>query len=675
MYLKPLYQLIANKRYIKYFLIGIILFLIISFSGRNFIVRLIFDSKCEAVKKRFGLIVTAQKVGFSGLRTLYVNKLSAVPIGLDTIFCISRGEMVLSISDLLQMRINPLEINLNAPKINLVGHKVNSNYNFLFKTSPKTIGSIDSIAIHEKQLQTRQAAIYNVLKATMGLTTASYNIENFILSYSDSTYSALVRIPKFESNRRGFDTQVETVEGGKWQILHLNGQTSKRKSSIAVKLSMSKVKMPLPLINHKLGVNLSFDSIEFKVIAKHLSRNDISLNIISSAVNLDLFTKRLSDQLVSINRGALNLDLRITPEYYLVDSTSSVELNGLKSSLYIKYQPADGHMLQLKLGTGTFPAQQLFDALPDGLFTNLKGIKTNGTIDFGLDFRVRISKPDSIYLSPNFITKGFGIAQYGYRNFSAINDTFSHDVYDEGYYIRTIHLGTSNKGYKTLNQISPFIINAIITSEDGGFFYNNGFDIDAFKYAISENLKQKRFVRGGSTITMQLIKNLYLNKNKNLFRKAEEYLIVWLMGSQGIVSKERMLEIYLNIIEWGPNIYGVNEACHYYFKRNPSEVTLDEAIFLSSVIPRPKKFKYLFEPDGNLKSFMEADFNFVANKMLLRGMISEEQFNSLKYNVELKGNAKEQLKSLQSVPIDSIYQDELRVVGDSTLLSTPKDVN
>jgi hypothetical protein len=72
---------------------------------------------------------------------------------------------------------------------------------------------------------------------------------------------------------------------------------------------------------------------------------------------------------------------------------------------------------------------------------------------------------------------------------------------------------------------------------------------------------------------------------------------------------------------------------------------------------------------------MEADFNFVANKMLLRGMISEDQFNSLKYNVDLKGDAKEQLKNLQPLPLDSIYQDELRVVSDSTLLSTPKDVN
>lgn len=641
---------------------------------RNSIVRAVFDSKSLSIEKKYGLKISAEKVGLSGLRTLYVSNLSVIPVERDTIFKLNRGEVSLGILDLLQLKVNPLDIRLVNPKLNLIGHKLSSNYRFQYR-SPKDT-SVQEIAGSQEYHQfNKQNAIYRVLKAVFGLTTASYEIDNFVLSYSDSTYNARIIVPKFVSNKNGFDSRIELKEGGKTQFINLNGLTNKRKSSISVNASMSGDKMSLPILNHKLGINLSFDTLDFKVISKKLISNDIELQLKSTVVNLDVYSKRLSDQLVKIRKGGVNLDLTINPEFYQIDSTSKVELNGLKSNLFIKYQPNNDRLLSLKLNTGTFPSQQLFDALPDGLFTNLKGIKTNGTIDFGLDFWVKISKPDSVYLSPNFKTKGFNIAQYGYRNFSTINDTFSHDVYDEGYYIRTIHLGPRNKDYKMLNQISPFIINAIVTSEDGGFFYNSGFDIDAFKYAISENLKQKRFVRGGSTITMQLIKNLYLNKNKNLFRKAEEYMIVWLMGSQGIVSKERMLEIYLNIIEWGPNIYGVNEACHYYFKKNPSEVSLDEAIYLASVVPRPKKFKYLFEPDGNLKSFMEADFNFVANKMLLRGMISEDQFSSLKYNVELKGDAKEQLKNLQLLPIDSIYRDGLQFVRDTTLLSTPKDVN
>ncbi|NOU18905.1 MAG: transglycosylase domain-containing protein [Bacteroidales bacterium] len=315
-----------------------------------------------------------------------------------------------------------------------------------------------------------------------------------------------------------------------------------------------------------------------------------------------------------------------------------------------------------------FQSQQLFDALPDGLFTNLKGIKTNGTIDYSLDFKVRLDNPDSVYLNPKLITRSFGLVQYGYRNFSALNDTFSHDVYDEGQYIRTIRIDPSNKNFKRLDEISPFIINAVVTLEDGGFFTNQGFDLDAFKYAISENIKQKRYARGGSTITMQLVKNLYLNKSKNLFRKAEEYLIVWLIENQAIVPKERLLEIYLNIIEWGPNIYGVSEACQYYFSKSPKDVTLDEALYLASIVPRPKKFKYLFEKDGNLKSFMEDDFKFVSNKMLSRGMISEDQFNDLTYNIKLNGQAKNMLADTASTISDSISIDEISIERDTALL-------
>jgi len=140
------------------------------------------------------------------------------------------------------------------------------------------------------------------------------------------------------------------------------------------------------------------------------------------------------------------------------------------------------------------------------------------------------------------------------------------------------------------------------------------------------------------------------------------------MESQGIVSKERLIEIYLNIIEWGPNVYGVTQACRFYFDKDPMDITLDEALYLASVIPRPKKFKYLFESDGNLKSFMEDDFTFISGKMLQRGMISEEQLAQLKYNVSLTGRAKDLLRDTASTVADSILADELYFAGDTSLL-------
>lgn len=654
--------------FLRYAFYAIAILVVIFFLIRNSIVRVIFENKCRSIKNSYGLLINVDKVGFSGLRTIYVENLSVQPINRDTLFSINRAEIRLNFTDLIFLKVNPLEIWLKNPKIKLIGEKDSSNYSFMIGSERKRLQVSDSLNEGEGSQINRQNTIYRMVKAIFGLTTAKYHVKDFSFCYSDSAYSTLVTIPSFESNEKGFDTQIDVYENGNRSYINLNGIADKNSSSLSLKAFMSGGRKPLPLLYHKFGIDFSFDTLDLRITAKTLSRSDIELNLNSSVKSLDLFSQRISDQNIKVQKGGLNLDVAIKSDYYLIDSTSTIDLNGLKARLFFKYSQNNDRDLTFKINTGTFQSQQLFDALPDGLFTNLKGIKTTGTIDFCVDFNVSLNKPDSIYLNPKLITKGFSVTQYGLRNFSALNDTFSHDVYDEGQFIKTIHLGNKNKGFRSIDQISPFIINAIVTAEDGGFFSNSGFDIDAFKYAISENIKQKRFARGGSTITMQLIKNLYLNKNKNLFRKTEEYLIVWLIGSQGIVSKERMLEIYLNIIEWGPNVYGINEASHYYFNKDPKTVTLDEAIYLASVIPRPKKFKYLFEKDGNLKSFMEGDFTFIANKMLQRGMITEEQFNSLIYNVKLAGIAKDVLIDTTSFQIDSLNVDEIRSSRDTSLL-------
>src|SRR5690606_41961669 len=106
----------------------------------------------------------------------------------------------------------------------------------------------------------------------------------------------------------------------------------------------------------------------------------------------------------------------------------------------------------------------------------------------------------------------------------------------------------------------------------------NGFVEEAIRTSIATNYKEKAFKRGGSTISMQLVKNVFLSRNKTLVRKLEEILIVWLMESTRTVSKERMYEVYMNVIEWGRNVYGITEAARYYFGKHPSQLTLGESI-------------------------------------------------------------------------------------------------
>jgi membrane peptidoglycan carboxypeptidase len=198
-----------------------------------------------------------------------------------------------------------------------------------------------------------------------------------------------------------------------------------------------------------------------------------------------------------------------------------------------------------------------------------------------------------------------------------------------------------------------------MTSEDGSFYLHRGFLPEAFIESMITNIKERRFARGGSTISMQLVKNVFLSRNKTVARKMEEALIVWLVENQGITSKDRMFEVYLNIIEWGPMIYGAQEASRFYFAKDVSKLTLAEAIFMASIVPRPKWFRYSFDEHGHLRESNAGFYRQVSEKMLKKGWISEADFEKLVPDVELKGPARFLLKQSGAAIADSTgFQEE-----------------
>ena len=137
-------------------------------------------------------------------------------------------------------------------------------------------------------------------------------------------------------------------------------------------------------------------------------------------------------------------------------------------------------------------------------------------------------------------------------------------------------------------------------------------------------------------------------------------LLVWLIENQGLSTKDRMFEVYLNIIEWGPLIYGANEAARFYFNKDAAKLNLAESIFLASIIPRPKWFKYSFDETGHLRESQEGFFRLLSEKMLNRGLISQHDFDNLIPDVELKGPAKLLLKRNDTILLDSLSYPEER---------------
>jgi monofunctional biosynthetic peptidoglycan transglycosylase len=145
------------------------------------------------------------------------------------------------------------------------------------------------------------------------------------------------------------------------------------------------------------------------------------------------------------------------------------------------------------------------------------------------------------------------------------------------------------QSFVNINDINSNLLKGIISMEDGNFFNHNGVDWKELKTSLRLNTRRKRNVRGGSTITMQLSKNLYFTTDKSVIRKAKELLVTFRMEKE--ISKKAILEQYVNIIEWGDGIFGIHSAADEYFQKSPGELNTNQVSRLAAVIPSPLKHK------------------------------------------------------------------------------------
>lgn len=146
-----------------------------------------------------------------------------------------------------------------------------------------------------------------------------------------------------------------------------------------------------------------------------------------------------------------------------------------------------------------------------------------------------------------------------------------------------------------LNHISAYMPLAVMTTEDNSFFKHKGFNTLALKASIERNIEAGGFARGASTIAMQMVKNVFLHREKVLSRKIQEAFLVFLMETAVDVPKARIMEVYLNVIEFGPGIFGIHDAALHYFGKRPDELTLGEVVWFVSIIPNPKRFHFYYE--------------------------------------------------------------------------------
>jgi hypothetical protein len=607
------------------------------FIGRNYVLSSMISKKTEDLKKKNAeLIISSAK--FSGISEISLLGIVLKEKGKETLFYADTLIVDISLSSLVRLKIRALNLYVGHSALTISNVENKKNYSFLFRGNES---SQDSRSTYEERIERISNLLFDFPAQDM-------EIHSMLLNFQKDSISIRASINNGVKKAERFGFNVFTSEENKSASWSCTGILDNSNRNLDVKVSADKkYGKDLPYIKKRYGITLSFDSLKFQLAMAEKDSMIMAPYFEAYGVNLQHW--RLSSETIEIPYGLFHSTINIHDNYFKSDSTlikvnklpinfkGSFDYNKKETEVFADFQDVE--------------ADTFFTSLPKGLFSDLQGIKAKGKLSYSLYLQLPYKNPDSLKFNSSLSKKDFKILKYGSTDFSLMNKNFTYTAYEKGNPVKSFVVGIENPMFYPLDQISEYLKSSVLTSEDGSFFYHKGFNEDAFRQSIATNIKEKRFVRGGSTVSMQLVKNVFLTRNKTVSRKIEEALIVWLIENNRIVSKERMYEVYLNIIEWAPGIYGIGEASNFYFSKKPLELTLSESIFLAMIVPRPKAFKYNFE-EGHLKPYVADYYRLIAGHLVKKQIITEEEKNLLIPDVELSGPAKLMLKSKVEIPVE-----------------------
>lgn len=639
------------KKYLKAgaWVLGIFILLLlisgtIAYNKREALLKKMMAKAISKADKDYGLDVKIGAYEFNGLSTVHMKNISVVPKDRDTLTTINDMTIGVKLFPLIFGDVKLSEIDLNTGKLNIVFRDSLSNLDFFLKRKKKD----DS----EKKTKADLSNIaHDLLNQVLYKIPDNMTIKEFLLNVNDNDTAKLT----FLTSRATIDDgelNSTIIVNDRESTWHINGMVKPGKKQLDIMLFADNKKVELPYLNRKLRVKFSFDTVRTEMKNADYSGNDFKISGSWSIKNLLINHPKIASNDIVVADARIDADMLIGKNYVALDSSSTVFLKKASIHPYLKYTLSPNKIYEIKLHAPEQDAQEILSAFPQGLFESLDGMQVKGKIRYDLNFYLDSALPDSVKFSAALTPTNFKILKWGKTDLQKINKDFVYTPYERGKPMRDILIGPANPNYTPLSEVSSNFKNAILTSEDPSFFSHKGFVQESIRKSIAVNFKEKKFVRGGSTISMQLVKNIFLSRQKTLSRKAEEILIVWLIENNNLVSKNRMLEVYFNIIEMGQNVYGIGEATRYYFGKHPSDLNIGEGIFLANIVPRPKIAMYKFKDDGGLKDYLYPYFKFIGKIMAGRGLTPVDTNGYGFYNVRLREGLRKYLLP-DSVTIDT----------------------
>ncbi len=598
---------------------------------------------------------SVKKASFEGISGVNLSDVVLAPKNTDTLFKIQKLKTSVNLWQLVvgNVQLGTLEIKNGFVQLVKKG-KVRNFDAFLKKDKQTEIGN-------EKRDYAQFA--YRIISKALNLIPTDMVLDNLSFRLDDNGKKAMINFQKLRLVNKQLETSIKIQTNTftqRWKIKGIADPRNKKADIRFVNIDTGAIKVPY--FDERYNLKSSFQSIRLNIENIDKDGNELHIDGFMAIANLKVNHPKIASKDVVIKNAKFDYRFLLGSDFISIDSTSTVQFNKVKFHPYVAYETEEDTIYKLKVAIPKMKAQDFISSLPDGLFTHFQGMEAEGNFDYNLNFMFNKNKPNQLVFDSKLNKENLKITKYGEANLNKLNGEFIYRALIKNVLQRPVLVGSANPNYTPIDQISPYLRKCVLTTEDPSFFSHHGFISEAFKQSIVKNIRTKKFSRGASTISMQLIKNVFLTREKTVSRKLEEILLVYILENNRIVSKERMLEVYFNIIEWGPNVYGIGEASQFYFQKSPSELNLNECLYLARIIPSPRKFMYQFNDQGMLKDFAVKQESFLTNIMFRRGLLSLDDTIYKTQPILISGPAKSflriKLQDTTQIKIDSLAVDE-----------------
>lgn len=583
-------------------------------------VKIYIHRKVSQIEKEYRIEVNMDKMRFMRYREIFIPHMTVIS-GQDTLF--KAKDLIVKINYFRNKKLNPYpgEIGLDYASIHYPSRKpvtVNS------RSVKQTLPNEGSMAGLPEKLQ-------GFLTSFMRYLPDKFNANSISFQLQGAENADILRVDTLFITDQVMSGDFYLRDREQLSHWKLTGKVEPEKYRYSGQLRLQEKdtgRMQLPYLKDALDLELGLDYCGFGLQLLP-GRKDQTAFIAEAEIGpCHIFHPQLSDREIKIDSASLRCHVDIFPEKIVVDSVSSITVNGFTVHPYMMYEKTEDWRLMLSVNERDADAELLFGAFPEGLFQVIPDLDIAGKMDFAFFFDCDFAHIDSLQFHFRLSGPELSLSPASIPAFTRYNGDFEYMCFHKDSSFRKLHVSHQNPAFIPFDKIPFYLRNAILAAEDPSFFRHQGFIPSSIREAMAVNLQRGKFSRGGSTLTMQLVKNLFLNKRKVASRKIEEMILVWLIESRHLISKERMFEIYTNIIEWGPGVHGLYEASQFYFQKSPDVLSFGECVYLATLIRSPRSYARTLDVYGNVTPERRTEMHFIARRMLERGMVTESQYGT-----------------------------------------------